>query len=133
LLLNSGVSQTFRDEASGALAGAALNTVWDVDPAYASFPVKATDWLNAGARIAEDTAETEEDAIAIWRSFQFQLIHHLFVGEAKKRNKKRVFYLGSAFTDPAFRRKKLTLFYIDWSHKVAIQHDALTCFLVTET
>ncbi len=135
MLLNSGLTQSFRSPRDQKLYGATLSAYWENDPKYKTFKVSAIEWLNTAAKVARDFSQTDAEIIAIFRDLTYQLIYHYGQCVAKQSGKSGVFYGASGFLDPNQRDSHIKLetaaLNLTMLHKAALDHDSVLIMLGT--
>ena len=79
--------------------------IWNARPEYDSFDVDPKTWMHVGTSIANEMASTEEEAMSIWRDYQYQLYYHLSQRMAKTWKKENIFYAGISFIEKKYRNR----------------------------
>ena len=122
-LKTSNVSQIFTNE-SGEVVSVMLSVLWPADRGYEWFDVDPLEWLNVAGQIAGGCAET-------WRNFQYQLIYHVFQGEARRKNREFVFYSSMQFVAEEARRSNLGFATVLNLNRNVPRNSCCLCFLGT--
>ena len=99
----------FKDTETGETMGYAKFNIWNARPEYDSFDVDAKTWMHVGTGIANEMAATEEEAMSIWRDYQYQLYYHLSQKLAKAWKRDKIFYVGIGFIKAKYRNRPVNI------------------------
>ncbi len=135
MLLNSGLTVTYKSAKDDSLIGVGLIAYWKVNPNYKTFRVSGMKWLNTAAKVARDFGKTDTEIIVIYRDLTYQWIYHVAQCEMQRLGKSGSIYCASGFLNPELRFSHITIETValtsNMMHKASLENDAVCLYLGT--